>query len=119
MPVEIINEADPIVRPLEILKEGSVFKQSRKLQTWKKRWFVITKSHVLTYEKEKVYSKPTEVLRWKHIDNVAIDDSVKYKGKATFVLETKDGQAFSFYSEGKNDEWVNVIDIELEIQKEF
>ena len=61
----------PIVKPEDVIKEGYLFKQSRYLKDWRKyavpltflrRWFVLTKTHILSYKDEKIYKNPTEVV---------------------------------------------------------
>jgi len=79
----------PIVRKIDILKEGWVYKQSRQIKQWKERWLVITKSHALTYKKPNEYNdtEPTEVIALSSLMGCGIDEEVKYKGSSSFVME--------------------------------
>ena len=64
----------PEVRTQDILKEGYLLKQSRYIKDWRRyfihyflninhrRWFVLTKTHILSFKDEKVYKNPTEVI---------------------------------------------------------
>eukprot|EP00347_Sterkiella_histriomuscorum_P021365 403334236 len=60
------NSTDPNLIPevtaADIQKEGYLYKQSRFIKEWRKRWFVLTKSHILSFKDERVYKNPTEVI---------------------------------------------------------
>jgi len=49
---------------------------------------VLTKTHALTYKKEKLYNEedPTEVIVLSSLRGVEIDETRKYKGCPTFTL---------------------------------
>ena len=79
----------PIVRKIDILKAGWVYKQSRQIKQWKERWLVVTKNHALTYKKPNEYNNtdPTEVIALSSLMGCGMDEEVKYKGSASFVME--------------------------------
>lgn len=79
----------PVVRKIDILKEGWVYKQSRQIKQWKERWLVVTRSHALTYKKPNEYNDtdPTEVIALSSLIGCGMDEEVKYKGSASFVME--------------------------------
>ena len=79
----------PIVLKIDILKEGWVYKQSRQIKQWKERWLVITKSYALTYKKPNEYNDtdPTEVIALSSLIGCGMDEEVKYKGSASFMIE--------------------------------
>ena len=50
------------IQPGDKLKEGFLSKESRYRKVWRKRWCVLTSQHMYTFENEKLYSNPTEVI---------------------------------------------------------
>jgi hypothetical protein len=42
------------------IKEGWLVKRSRILKEWKKRWMVLTRTHLYSFEQQGVYRAPTE-----------------------------------------------------------
>ena len=45
----------------EIRKEGFVLKESAIIRQYRKRWLVLTRTHLYTFKKDRSYSEPTEV----------------------------------------------------------
>lgn len=41
------------------IKEGWLVKRSRILKEWKKRWMVLTRTHLYSFEQKGVYRNPT------------------------------------------------------------
>ena len=93
------------MRSIDIVKEGWVYKQSRQLKQWKERYLVLTKTHALTYKKEKLYNEedPTEILVLSDMRSVQLDETKKYKGCATFMLTANNGNAFPFCAKESRD----------------
>ena len=76
-----------------IIKEGTLLKESRILKNWKsyvlnfnlklllinvylfRRWTVLTDTNILTFEKERNYSNPTEVIDIINIKTVKSDEN--------------------------------------------
>ena len=54
----------------DVLKKGWAFKQSKFLKKWRKRYCVLTASHLQTYKSEDVNEKPTEAIYFKHCNGV-------------------------------------------------
>ena len=86
------------MRAIDIVKEGWVYKQSRQLKQWKERYLVLTKTHAMTYKKEKLYNEedPTEILVLADMKSVQIDETKKYKGCPTFTLTSNAGDILPF-----------------------
>ena len=43
------------INTFNIYKEGWLYKQSRYLKSWRKRWGVLTRTHIYTYKNEQEY----------------------------------------------------------------
>ena len=50
------------INPEDIEKEGYLFKESKWIKDWRKRWFVLSKNWLMSFKDEKIYSKPTEAI---------------------------------------------------------
>ena len=59
----------------DIIKEGWLSKESRYMKKWRKRWVVLTSQNLYTFENEKLYSNPTEVIEISKIKTVITDDT--------------------------------------------
>ena len=49
------NEEEVKINTFNIYKEGWLYKQSRYLKSWRRRWAVLTRTHVYTYKIEQEY----------------------------------------------------------------
>lgn len=47
----------------ELRKEGYVLKESAIIRQYRKRWLVLTRTHLYTFKKDRSYAEPTEVTR--------------------------------------------------------
>jgi len=54
----------------DIVKEGWLSKQSKFLKEWRKRWFVLTPTHLYTFKLERQYKSPTEKILLKECTTV-------------------------------------------------
>ena len=52
---EEVPQEEQKFESFNIYKEGWLYKQSRYLKTWRKRWGVLTKTHLFTYKIEQEY----------------------------------------------------------------
>eukprot|EP01053_Blabericola_migrator_P010086 Blabericola_migrator_1__10085@NODE_55_length_16001_cov_154_094327_g51_i0_p13_GENE_NODE_55_length_16001_cov_154_094327_g51_i0NODE_55_length_16001_cov_154_094327_g51_i0_p13_ORF_typecomplete_len126_score27_78PH/PF00169_29/3_5e22PH_8/PF15409_6/3_1e08PH_9/PF15410_6/4_2e08PH_11/PF15413_6/5e06PH_3/PF14593_6/6_6e07PH_13/PF16652_5/1e05PH_15/PF17339_2/0_00029PH_6/PF15406_6/0_016PH_16/PF17838_1/0_089_NODE_55_length_16001_cov_154_094327_g51_i015521929 len=68
----------PHIEHSDIIKEGWLLKQSKFLMDWRRRWIVLTKTHLLSYKQPGQYDKPTEVLPLSQCTTVkSADDDVQ------------------------------------------
>ena len=109
------------MRAIDIVKEGWVYKQSRQLKQWKERYLVLTKTHAMTYKKEKLYNEedPTEILVLADMKSVQIDETKKYKGCPTFTLTSNAGDILPFCAKESKEtqEWVRVFKLEVDLAR--
>ena len=120
--VEPPVEATPIVEEeykidaFNIYKEGWLYKQSRYLKTWRKRWGVLTRTHLYTYKMEQEYLLKgpgcfTENIEWNDISKVrSANDDIGIEN--SFILITrKDKTKFYFYCdfEKEKKDWTKSI----------
>ena len=93
----------------DVLRKGWLFKQSRYLKKWKRRFTVLTKTHLATYGSEDTSGSPTEVLLIKRCNAVrsAEDETLKPN---SFRVE-HEGVAYFFYADtlAEKDGWVNFL----------
>ena len=91
-----------------LIRDGSLFKQSRYLKKWRQRWFVLTTTHMLTYQEAFSYQDPTEVIPI--MDCVAAMKSEEREEKFEFKLETR---SISYRLRADNlydlERWINDI----------
>ena len=81
---------------------------------------MVTRNHALTYKKPNEYNDtdPTEVIALATLMGCGMDEEVKYKGNASFVIENPQDQ-FNICAKdhNENNEWVRVISLEIELAK--
>ena len=99
------------IKDEEIEKEGYIFKESRFWKVWRKRWCVLTKKWLFTYETEdwRSEAKPTESIymgKWKTVKS--IDDEVNKQN--AFKIDI-DGTIFRFQAESyaEKEAWIGAL----------
>ncbi len=92
-----LTEFNIVMFSEDVIKRGWIFKQSRYLKKWRKRYAVITKSHLLTYKSENINDSPTEKIPFKWCNGVksAQDETNK---ASSFRLDYN-GELYFFYTE--------------------
>ena len=67
-----MNKEDPAEQDIKHnkVKEGFLIKRSRILKEWKKRWMVLTKTHLYSFENKGVYRSPTEKIPLREVSTV-------------------------------------------------
>mmetsp|Transcript_8286 Transcript_8286/g.10875 ORF Transcript_8286/g.10875 Transcript_8286/m.10875 type:complete len:94 (+) Transcript_8286:31-312(+) len=91
----MVSTTDPYqieVKREDIVKEGFLFKQSRYIKDWRKRFVVLTKTHLITYRDNVDYKNPTEVISMDTCCTVKSTDDEMNKANS-FKLEVK-GRTF-------------------------
>eukprot|EP01056_Protomagalhaensia_sp_Gyna25_P003599 Protomagalhaensia_sp_Gyna_25__3598@NODE_3234_length_668_cov_2_697933_g2710_i0_p1_GENE_NODE_3234_length_668_cov_2_697933_g2710_i0NODE_3234_length_668_cov_2_697933_g2710_i0_p1_ORF_typecomplete_len131_score11_61PH/PF00169_29/2_8e21PH_9/PF15410_6/4_1e09PH_11/PF15413_6/2_2e05PH_13/PF16652_5/4_8e06PH_8/PF15409_6/9_6e06PH_3/PF14593_6/7_4e05PH_15/PF17339_2/0_0015PH_6/PF15406_6/0_036PH_4/PF15404_6/46PH_4/PF15404_6/5_3_NODE_3234_length_668_cov_2_697933_g2710_i0176568 len=97
------------IEPGDIIKEGWLLKQSRFLLDWRRRWIVLTKTHLCSYKQPGHYEHPTEVLPLAHCTTVkSADDDVQ---KANVFRVDTPTRVFLLVASSMNDKetWIGAI----------
>ena len=95
--------------PQYFLHKGWLFKKSRHLKIWRKRFGVLTKSSFQTFENEDINSLPTEKISIKNLLSVQ-SASEELTHPYSFKIETPNG-FYYFYleKEDEKDRWVGIL----------
>ena len=100
-------EPAPEVRQSEILKQGWLEKQSRWMKTWRKRYVILMKTHMLTFKDASGdYTSPTEIIPINECCTVkSADDELNLKN--SFKILVKD-QTFYFLAtdNSEKESWI-------------
>lgn len=93
----------------EFLNKGWVFKQSRFMKKWRRRYGVLTKSQFMTYETENINETPTEVILIKHCNGVKSAEEDTNKPNS-FSIDYA-GVIFYFYTDNNEEKtkWIGLI----------
>ena len=93
----------------EFIYKGFLFKQSRYMKKWRRRFVVLSKTHLATFENENVNESPTDILIIKHCHGVkSADDETK---KPHSFRVDYSGTLFYFYADTheEKDKWIGLI----------
>ena len=63
------------INPDEIIKEGSLIKQSRYLSKLRERWVILTTNYLYTFKQKDVHRNPTEQISVESIISINDDNS--------------------------------------------
>lgn len=90
----------------DVLKEGWLSKESKYRKVWRERWCVLDGKCIATFEKERKYDSPTEVIDINKVKTIKSDDS----DKTIFKVETSEG-VFLFKSKSfdEKEQWIGAI----------
>merc|ERR1712007_33101 len=93
---------------VDSIKEGWVWKQSRYLKRWRRRWIVLTPRNLQTYRKRSD-TKPTEIIKEGAVTHCGVPESDVTHNK-TFCIGA-DKRTFVMVSdtEAEKDEWIENI----------
>eukprot|EP01057_Protomagalhaensia_wolfi_P003417 Protomagalhaensia_wolfi_Nauph_80__3416@NODE_346_length_2715_cov_412_428625_g227_i1_p3_GENE_NODE_346_length_2715_cov_412_428625_g227_i1NODE_346_length_2715_cov_412_428625_g227_i1_p3_ORF_typecomplete_len127_score18_26PH/PF00169_29/2_5e21PH_9/PF15410_6/5_1e09PH_11/PF15413_6/0_00012PH_8/PF15409_6/6_6e06PH_3/PF14593_6/1_9e05PH_13/PF16652_5/0_0004PH_15/PF17339_2/0_00091PH_6/PF15406_6/0_062_NODE_346_length_2715_cov_412_428625_g227_i114741854 len=104
---------NPRIKAADIVKEGWLLKQSRFLLDWRRRWIVLTKTHLCSYKQPGNYENPTEVLPLSHCTTVrSAEDDVQ---KANVFRVDTPTRVFLLVASHMNDKesWIGAIGRQL------
>eukprot|EP01084_Bolivina_argentea_P015811 29630_1 len=87
-------------------KESWLYKKSRHLEIWRKRWVVLTATHLYTYKNKEIYQNPTEAIPVDNIESVCGDST-----ENTLSITMQDDISFILRAESTTEMnvWVNAI----------
>mmetsp|Transcript_21134 Transcript_21134/g.56955 ORF Transcript_21134/g.56955 Transcript_21134/m.56955 type:complete len:182 (-) Transcript_21134:350-895(-) len=93
----------------EIRKEGYVLKESAIIRQYRKRWLVLTRTHLYTFKKDRSYADPTEVVDLKACGTVKSADDITNK-PYSFTVQVPDRNFyFTCVNDKERNEWVAAI----------
>lgn len=93
------------------VKEGFLTKRSRFLKDWKKRWMVLTKTHLYAFELQGVYKAPTEKIALKEVTTIKSFYKNQYERPQVFRVESDDSY-FYLSAQDHQEKWSWVTAIE-------
>eukprot|EP00921_Rhytidocystis_pertsovi_P017087 GHVQ01026869.1.p1 GENE.GHVQ01026869.1~~GHVQ01026869.1.p1 ORF type:complete len:144 (-),score=17.47 GHVQ01026869.1:500-931(-) len=100
------------IKRCDIVKEGWLCKQSKYLQHWRRRWFVLTSECLCSFKHQTSFtnnSKPTEVLRLRECSTVKSADEDVHKTNA-FRVDTPSRVFFLLAdSNAEKESWIGHI----------
>ncbi len=93
----------------QFLYKGWLYKQSRFLRTWRRRYAVLTKTELLTYKTENVNETPTENIKVSSCK--AVKSANDETGQAQSFCIQGDGIEYFFYAdtEEEKNRWIGLI----------
>mmetsp|Transcript_18330 Transcript_18330/g.21121 ORF Transcript_18330/g.21121 Transcript_18330/m.21121 type:complete len:121 (+) Transcript_18330:23-385(+) len=105
----MVDKLQPIDNFKDILKEGWLAKESRFFKSWRKRWFVLTPSHLFSFKEERIYKNPTEAINLKECTTVKSAEEDIHKENSFRI----DSAAQTFYiqasSTSEKESWIGAI----------
>lgn len=93
------------------IKEGWLVKRSRILKEWKKRWMVLTRTHLYSFEQQGVYRAPTEKIPLKEVSTIKSFYKNQYERPQVFRIESDDTY-FYLSAQDHQDKWAWMTAIE-------
>lgn len=92
-----------------VLKEGYLSKQSKFLKKWRRRWFVLTPTHLCSFKEEKTYKNPTEIILLKDCTTVKSAEDEIHENNA-FRIDAFDRTFYIIASSSSDKEsWIGAI----------
>eukprot|EP01084_Bolivina_argentea_P152497 266018_1 len=93
-----------------IIKEGWLYKRSRHLNIWRKRWVVLTEKKLFTFKHEQIYKQPTETIELSDIIDIRHVEKKPNKILVNLFTINLQNHAYEFMNQmNKCDDWLNAI----------
>ncbi|KAH7647517.1 PH domain-containing [Cryptosporidium bovis] len=104
-----LGNSQLIIRPEEIVKQGWLYKQSRFLKDWRRRWFVLTRNYLASFKDSGNLASPTESLKLSECLTVRSADEDTNRENA-FRVDTPN-RVFFLIAENpiEKEEWIGQI----------
>ncbi|KAJ1631650.1 hypothetical protein T492DRAFT_994089 [Pavlovales sp. CCMP2436] len=93
----------------DLRKEGYVLKESAILRQYRKRWLVLTRTHLYAFKKDHSYADPTEVVDLRACGTVKSADEITNKAHSFTVQVPDRNFYFACANEKERNEWVAAI----------
>ena len=121
--LKLFSSNNKDVKISEIIREGYLEKESRFMKTWKKRWTVLTKDSLYTFENEKQYNNPTEIIDLSKIVVVRSDDDINHGFKVilkgeTFYFKSQDNKNKEDWIKTIGSSWVKLVNKSIFIEED-
>ena len=93
----------------EFLYKGWLFKRSRFMKKWRRRYTVITKTQLMTFDSENINEAPTEILYIKYCNGVKSAEEETNKENSLCI--DYQGTLFYFYADSAEEKtkWIGII----------
>merc|ERR1711907_83436 len=102
-------EKAPAFQNSDIMKEGFLDKQSRYLKSWRKRYVILIKSHLLTFKDNMNRDAPTEIIPINNCCTVkSADDELNVKNSFKVLVQDR---TFYFMGADNSDKesWIGAL----------
>jgi hypothetical protein len=93
----------------DIRKEGFVLKESAIIRQYRKRWLVLTRTHLYTFKKDRSYAEATEAVDLKACGTVKSADDITNKAFSFTVQVPERNFFFACANDKERNEWVAAI----------
>mmetsp|Transcript_33105 Transcript_33105/g.65709 ORF Transcript_33105/g.65709 Transcript_33105/m.65709 type:complete len:128 (+) Transcript_33105:181-564(+) len=97
------------IRPDDILKEGWLSKRSRTVKEWRKRWVVLTATHIYSFKKSNELAYPTEAIPLRECSTVKSAEE-EAANECGFRVDTRD-RVYLFVADSNSEKeaWIGHI----------
>lgn len=96
---------------LHKVKEGYLLKRSRILKEWKRRWMVLTRTHLYSFETQGNYRNPTEKIPLKDVSTIKSYYKSQYD-RSNIVRIESDDTFFYLSAKDHQEKWAWMTAIE-------